>query len=321
MKSACGPSSPSAHTLGQIARHLAYVARGSARLDGYYGNNIDAMTNHSETTSSGSSSYKLGHADAEVQRLLLQGRIYNDHTENALRMAGLRSGMRVLDVGCGPGDVSIVASRLVGPTGTVLAVDSSPRVIELARSRAAELSGCDVQFEVAAVQDIALDEPVDAVIGRLILMHLHDPVATLRHLAGQARRGGILVFGETDITLADSLPAVPLWRIVKSAIQETFSRMGLDPAFGRNLPTLFRRAGLKMPQLTLGAPLGGAHESDVLTLVAYAWRSVYPMAQQLGTVTGELTDVDTVFSRLREESASNDAILMLPPLITAWTRV
>lgn len=60
--------------------------------------------------------YVLGHADVEIRRLLLQGRLYNDYTEHALRLAGLRKGMRVLDVGCGPGDVSLVAARVVGPT-------------------------------------------------------------------------------------------------------------------------------------------------------------------------------------------------------------
>lgn len=62
------------------------------------------------------STYALGHADAEIQRLLLQGRLYNDHTEHALRRAGLRPGMRVLDVGSGPGDVAFIAAQLVGPT-------------------------------------------------------------------------------------------------------------------------------------------------------------------------------------------------------------
>jgi hypothetical protein len=75
------------------------------------------MTMNSEETLRGGSTYTLGHSDAEIQRLLLQGRIYDQLTANALRMAGLQPGMRVVDVGCGPGDVSIAASRLVGPTG------------------------------------------------------------------------------------------------------------------------------------------------------------------------------------------------------------
>src|ERR1700739_212576 len=84
------------------------------------------------------STYVLGHADVEVQRLLLQGRLYDGYTEHALRLAGLRPGMRVLDIGCGPGDVSFVAARLVGPTGSVLGADAAPEMIELARTRAAE---------------------------------------------------------------------------------------------------------------------------------------------------------------------------------------
>ncbi len=84
------------------------------------------------------STYALGHADVEVRRLLLQGRLYNDYTEHALRLAGLRPGMRVLDIGCGPGDVSFLAARLVGPTGSVLGVDAAPVMVELARDRATE---------------------------------------------------------------------------------------------------------------------------------------------------------------------------------------
>ncbi len=85
------------------------------------------------TTTPSASSYVLGHADVEVQRLLLQGRLYDDYTEHALRLAGLRPGMRVLDIGSGPGNVSFVAARLVGPTGSVLGVDAAPEMVELAR--------------------------------------------------------------------------------------------------------------------------------------------------------------------------------------------
>ena len=122
------------------------------------------MSRNQASPRPGDSTYVVGHADAEIQRLLLQGQMYNDHTEHALPVAGLRPGMRVLDVGCGPGDVSYVASRLVGPTRTVLAVDAADDIIEFARTRAAELGASGVCFERTAIADIALDEPVDAVI-------------------------------------------------------------------------------------------------------------------------------------------------------------
>ncbi len=267
------------------------------------------------------STYVLGHADVEVQRLLLQGQLYNHHTEHALRVAGLRPGMRVLDVGCGPGDVSIVASRLVGPTGTVLGVDAAADIVAFARTHAADLGASDIRFEQAAIEDIELDEPVDAVIGRLILMHLPDPVATLRHLATQVRPGGLIAFCEFDISPAGSVPDQPLCRAVKDAIGEVFTGAGANPAFGITLHRLFRQAGLRAPRLTAGAPMGGADHIEVLALVVETWRSVFPMADQLGLVTDELADVDTLLSRLQGEVADAEAIFVLPTLITAWTQV
>ena len=85
-----------------------------------------------------------------------------------------------------------MAARLVGPEGTVLGIDAAD-IIELARTRAAERGITSVRFEQTTVGDLALHEPVDAVIGRLILMHLPDPVATLRQLAGLVRPGGVVV--------------------------------------------------------------------------------------------------------------------------------
>lgn len=282
-------------------------------------NNVDGMKKYSGEAAA--STYTLGHSEAEVQRLLLQGRIYNDHTEHALRVAGLRSGMRVLDVGCGPGDVSLVASRLVGPTGTVLGVDAAADIVEFARTRAAGLAANNIRFQQTAIEDIHVGEPVDAVIGRFILMHLPDPVAALRRLAGEVRPGGLVAFCESDIHPAGSIPVLPLWRATKQAIEETFAGMGLDAAFGRSLHSLFQRAGLRPPRLTHGGPLGGADDTDLLGLVVQAWCSVYPMAQQLGTVTKEVAELDTLLPRLREELTHNDALAVLPTLITAWSRV
>jgi ubiquinone/menaquinone biosynthesis C-methylase UbiE len=266
------------------------------------------------------STYVLGHADIEIQRLLLQGRLYNHHTEHALRLAGLRPGMRVLDVGCGPGDVSFVAAQLVGPTGTVLGVDASSDVIEFARSRAAERHLSTVRFEQTTIADIALDE-VDAVIGRLILMHLPDPVSTLRQLASLVRPGGLIAFCEFDIAAARSIPDSPMSRALVDGIVRTFQGAGLDPQFGATLHMLFGQAGLGLPQLTLAAPVGTAHDSDVWAYAVEVWRLLYPIAEQLGLVTDELADIDTLLPRILEQAAAADAILVLPPMITASASV
>jgi ubiquinone/menaquinone biosynthesis C-methylase UbiE len=265
------------------------------------------------------SRYVLGHADAEIQRLLLQGRLYNNYTEHALRVAGLRPGMRVLDVGCGPGDVSFVAARLVGPTGTVLGVDAAREVIDVARARAAAQNMSTVSFEQTSIADIAVDE-VDAVIGRLILMHLPDPVSALRQLATLVRPDGLIAFCEVDISAVRSIPDSPLSRALVDGIVHAFQGVGLDPAFGTTLHTLFRRAGLGAPRLTLAAPLGGANDVEILAYAVEVWRLMFPVATQLGLVTDELADLDALLPRLQEEAAAHDAIVVMPPMITATAR-
>jgi ubiquinone/menaquinone biosynthesis C-methylase UbiE len=268
----------------------------------------------------GASTYVLGHADTEIQRLLLQGRLYNDLTEHALRLAGLRPGMRVLDVGCGLGDVSFVAARLVGPAGTVLGVDASSDVVEFARARAAERGLTTVKFEQTTIADIAVDE-VDAVIGRLILMHLPDPISTLRQLAGFVRPGGLIAFCEFDIGAVRSVPDSPLSRALVDAIVRAFQGAGLDPAFGAALHTLFREAGLRVPQLTVAAPVGTPKDTEVWAYAVEVWRLLFPIAEQLGLVTDELADIETLLPRMLEQAAAADAIVILPPMITAWTPV
>jgi 2-polyprenyl-3-methyl-5-hydroxy-6-metoxy-1,4-benzoquinol methylase len=273
------------------------------------------------TTPSSASSYVLGHADAEVQRLLLQGRLYNGYTEHALRLAGLRPGMRVLDIGCGPGDVSFIAARLVGPTGTVLGVDAAPEMIELASARADENDLPTVHFMRTTIDAIALDEPVDAVIGRFILMHLPDPAATLRQLSNWVNPGGVIAFSENDITGTRSIPDMPLFEQVSARIVRAFEAMGLSPRFGTTLHTIFADAGLGAPHLTLGTPIGTAADTDLLAYAAEVWRLVSPIAQQMGFAIDALADIDEFLSRFREEAQAVNALITMPPIITAWAEV
>ena len=87
--------------------------------------------------------YVLGHTSVEQQRLIRQARVLAPLTERFLRDAGISSGMRVLDIGCGVGDVSMIAAQLVGTAGHVTSIDLDQASIETAHRRAAAF-GLDV---------------------------------------------------------------------------------------------------------------------------------------------------------------------------------
>ena len=244
----------------------------------------------------GASTYVLGHADTEIQRLLLQGRLYNDLTEHALRLAGLRPGMRVLDVGCGLGDVSFVAARLVGPAGTVLGVDASSDVVEFARARAAERGLTTVKFEQTTIADIAVDE-VDAC--RVRPPRRADRVLRVRH-RGRAQRPGLTAVAGAGGRHRARLPRCGPRSSVRSSTAYIVSRSRVTRA------TADRRCARGYP--------------EVWVYAVEVWR-LFPIAEQLGLVTDELADIDTLLPRMLEQAAAADAIVILPPMITAWTPV
>jgi ubiquinone/menaquinone biosynthesis C-methylase UbiE len=98
-------------------------------------------------------------------------------------------GDTVVDIGCGMGDSAAQLAELVGPTGSVLGVDISPRFIELARS---EAPLPNIRFEVMDVQAAQFEEPVDYAFSRFGTMFFADPVAALRNIHAALEPGGRL---------------------------------------------------------------------------------------------------------------------------------
>ena len=109
-------------------------------------------------------------------------------TERLLRNAGIDTGMRVLDLGCGAGDVTMLVAELVGPEGFVVGIDRNQQVLDVARVRTREAGLQQISFLEASIEAFSAREPFDLVIGRYILIHQSEPVMLLRN-AGRLVRG------------------------------------------------------------------------------------------------------------------------------------
>jgi SAM-dependent methyltransferase len=117
----------------------------------------------------------------EAIRTLLQGELYDPLTRRFLKEAGLRRGMKVLDLGSGLGSVAIQAAELVGPTGTVLGIELDPALVELSTRRARSAGKSNITFLRGDVDSPFLLELLkphygrfDAIIGRFLLRELKD---------------------------------------------------------------------------------------------------------------------------------------------------
>src|SRR5688500_2873939 len=99
------------------------------------------------------SSYVLGSDDPEIARLDSQAAALRSGTALLLGAAEIRPGMRVLELGTGVGHVAFQRAELVGPSGSVVAIDQAAPLLAVAESRRRESGVENVRFAEADVRD------------------------------------------------------------------------------------------------------------------------------------------------------------------------
>ena len=128
-----------------------------------------------------------------LARVEAMDRCYAPMLDHLLAAAALKPGMRVLDIGCGPGVSTFAAADIVGPEGHVTGADISRLFVEAAEARAT--SHPNVSFVLADAQSDPLEgAPFDALISRLGMMFFADPRAALAHLRSQMAPGARATF-------------------------------------------------------------------------------------------------------------------------------
>jgi 2-polyprenyl-3-methyl-5-hydroxy-6-metoxy-1,4-benzoquinol methylase len=264
--------------------------------------------------------YVLGHSAEELNRLIDQARLFGELTEDVFVRAGIGPGMRVLDVGCGAGDVSFLLARMVGPSGTVVGVDRSEDAVAMANARARAMGLAQVSFSQGELEDISLDQPVDAAVGRFVLMYSPQPSVSLRRIAANVRAGGIVAFQEMNVAEATSFPCVDLFEQSMRWIIETLDREKVKNLMGLGLYRTFVEAGLPPPQMIMGARVEGSSDSLGYQIVAQVVKSLLPVMKKLGIANEKEVQIETLAQRLRDEVISRGAVIVLPPLVGAWTR-
>jgi ubiquinone/menaquinone biosynthesis C-methylase UbiE len=268
-----------------------------------------------------SGTYILGHAQDELDRLISQSRFIGDLTDHFLQLAGLQAGMHVLDVGCGTGDVSFLAARIVGPSGSVIGIDRSTESIALASRRAAGAGLENVTFRTADASTLVLDVPVDALIGRLVLMYWADAATVVKHLVESIKPGGIVTFQDYDLEGTKTEPRCPFVEACLDRLRETLTRAGAQTVMGLKLGRVFEEAGLPTPQMLLSARVERGPDSPIHDQLTGITRTLLPLMERTGVATAEAVDIETMADRLREEVVALGATIVGPPLVAAWTRI
>jgi SAM-dependent methyltransferase len=257
------------------------------------------------------------------ERLIVQARALDRISERYMREAGIARGMRVLDLGSGMGDSALLAARLTAPDGQVLGIERSPEMVALAQARIDALGVAAIEL----VEDDVTNLPelgghsFDAVVMRLILMHVPDPSAVLRDAAALVRSGGVVIAMEFDTGWIPSCPPAPLWDRTVDVVREAMTRAGVHQRMGLKLRSAFLAAGLPAPALRSEQDLGGGADWPGYDNLALVVRSMLPVIVATGAATAAELEVDTLADRLRSQLIATGGVAASPPLVGAWARV
>jgi SAM-dependent methyltransferase len=240
-------------------------------------------------------------------------------TERMLDDAGIGPGMRVLDIGCGTGAVSLMLSRRVGSQGHIFGVDRNSRMLASAREKAREAGVSNVTF-IEGGFDVALPGrgTLDAVVGRRVLMYQADAAQAVAQLTDAIRNGGVIAFHEHDmVDMSDRRAPLPLHDRVRSWLREMLRLEGANLHMGFDLHSALSAAGLAVECVRA--------EANVLTPtadypVAAIIRAVLPRLLQHGIATEADADVETLDERLAAERREANATCLWEMVFCAWGR-
>ncbi len=190
--------------------------------------------------------YTHGHAPATVRQHARR----TAEEAAAFLLPALRPGMRLLDVGCGPGSITRGLAERLAP-GQVVGLDLSRETLAAAREDAAARGLENLQYEEGSVYQLPFpDASFDVAYAHQVLQHLREPGAALREMLRVVRTGGLVAVREVDWGTAAYWPPDP-WidRFVEVHLK-TWYRNGGEPRMGRQLRALFNAAGVTDLQVT-----------------------------------------------------------------------
>jgi SAM-dependent methyltransferase len=171
----------------------------------------------------------------------------------AYLLSSLRPNMHILDIGCGPGTITIDLATLV-PQGQVTGLEYAPDVLEQARMTATERRVTNVQFVVGDVHSLQYpDNTFDIVHAHQVLQHVRDPIQALREMRRVAKPGGIVANRECDYMTMTWYPEVDGMNDWQKLYERVARSNGGEPNAGRRLHAWARRAGFDWGSITATA--------------------------------------------------------------------
>ena len=187
----------------------------------------------------GSTTYAMGYSDEFTQ--ILHRR--NAETHAAHLLPHLKSSSRMLDLGYGPGTISVGLAKAIEP-GELHGIDMGESEIMIAKASAADGGHKNATFHVGDATDLPFeDNYFDAANTHAVLMHIPDTEGTLSEVMRVLKPGGVLASREMVSAASFVGPEAAVDPVAWATFAKLIGARGGHPNMGRNLKDVFVKAG------------------------------------------------------------------------------
>jgi len=191
---------------------------------------------------------QVSRSAAEIYDELFPPALFNEWTPRVVKLANIRPGMRVVDVACGTGVLSLSVANAVKPGGSVVGLDLNAGMLEVARRKASDVDWCEASAEDIPFEDCTFD----AVVSQFGLMFFGDKSLAIREMLRVLRPEGTMA-----IAVWDSLENVTGYGAITRLLSRLFGDSAAESlrapySLGdvQILSSIFSDAGVPEPTIT-----------------------------------------------------------------------
>ena len=263
--------------------------------------------------------YLLGVGKYGVERLESVQLLYGEESRLLLKKAGIKSGIIVMDVGCGSGKMTKWLAEQVGLTGRVIATDNNQCQLELTKQYLDENKLSNVSYlckGVEALSSVNLHS-VDLIYSRLVLVHNKNPLAVLQNIKNNCTKKTIYVFEEPITSESESFPISTPFNKHLELYCGLGKAAGFDYDFGNQLLGIIAEVGL---------PIEGIRKTknyfleEAAKLIAYR-RTKECADKYVANNMVTLDELDRLLRQLNELANNELAFVSGVSMMQVWGKV
>lgn len=184
---------------------------------------------------------------------------FNPSTQAFIIKAGIKPGMKVLDIGCGAGAMTEWLATQVGPKGKVIAVDNSHAQLAVTQKRIQRSKLANVETKVLSAYEIdKLEQKFDLIYSRFLLHHLHSPRKAVKQYFNCLSDGGLYIGEEGMMNMAFAYPPSIAWQGYHPQIISPDSEVdgqGRDGDIGMKIFYICKQSGFKIQGCNIVQPV------------------------------------------------------------------